>query len=96
MSGITRTTEVTVADAWANDDGEVTIEVSGNLVSLSIVEAATYALTVADAALDASRAQDEKDAELAVQQMRDRMVASQSGLDDLESGRDVRQKWPCE
>ncbi len=94
---ITRTKEVTIADAWANDDGDVTLELKGRTAPVSIVEAAEFAAAVMGAAWDAAVANAEKDGELAVQQMRDRMAETRTALDDLvpaEGGR--RQKYPSE
>jgi len=74
---------VTLADAWANDDGGVTIAIDGSAVDVSVVEAAEYATSVMDAAWEAAQANAEKDAEIAVQQMRERMTDSASGLDGV-------------
>lgn len=79
--GITRTR--TVADAWANDDGGVTIEVDGSAVAVTVVEAAEYASTVMNAAWEAAQSNAEKDGFLAVEQMRERMAESRSDLDGV-------------
>jgi hypothetical protein len=71
MSAITKT--VTVADVWANDDGGVSLEVEGTIVPLSIVEAATYAVAVMDAAIEAAAGTD-ADAEQTIREMRERMA----------------------
>lgn len=94
---ITRTKEITVADAWANDDGDVTLELDGSKTQVSVIEAVEYAVAVMDAAWQAAAANAEKDGEIAVQQMRERMAESRTALDDLvpaEGGR--RQKYPSE
>lgn len=94
---ITRTKEITLADAWGNDDGEVSVEVAEQVVSLTVVEAAEFAVHVMDAAWEAAVTNAEKDGEIAVQQMRERLAGSRSAIDDLvpaEGGR--RQRYPSE
>lgn len=71
MSAITKT--VTVADVWANDDGGVSLELEGTIVDLSIVEAATYAAAVMDAAIEAAAGTD-ADAEQTIRELRERMA----------------------
>lgn len=53
---ITRTREVTVADAWANDEDGVTLEAGDARVALTVDEAHAYGQLVMQAALEASQA----------------------------------------
>jgi len=53
---ITRTTETTVADAWADDEGGVTLEVTDGRASLTADEAHAYGQLVMQAGLDAAQA----------------------------------------
>ncbi len=94
---ITRTKEITLADAWGNDDGEVSVEVAEQVVSLTVVEAVEFAVHVMDAAWETAQANAEKDGQLVVEQMRERMARDRTAIDDLvpaEGGR--RQKYPSE
>jgi hypothetical protein len=54
--GITRTSEVTVADVWANDDEGVTLEVGEGRATLTVDEAHAYGQQVMEAALTAAQA----------------------------------------
>lgn len=77
---VTRTKEVTVADAWGNDVGGVTVEIRGRKVHLSTEEAFAFAHDVVSAAVEAQQAAQAKfDAERSLAGYRDRMV-----LDDVE------------
>lgn len=75
MSGITRTQDVTVADAWANDDGGVSLEVEGHVIPVSPEEAIAFALALFAAAVDAAESEDEKsDAEQTIAELEDRVT----------------------
>lgn len=75
MSGITRTQDVTVADAWANDEGGVSVEVEGRIVSVTPEEAIGFALSLFAAAVDAAESEDEKvDAERVIAELEDRVT----------------------
>lgn len=77
---VTRTKEVTVADAWGNDVGGVTVEVGKGRAHLTTEEAFAFAHDVVTAAVEAQRATRETfDAERSMAEYRDRMV-----LDDVE------------
>lgn len=54
--GITRTTEYVVADAWGNDQDEVTVKVGDTTATLTLEEAHEYGRQVMQAALDAAQA----------------------------------------
>lgn len=49
---IVRAREVTIADAWGNDEGGITLEVRGKRARVSIDEAEEYALGILNAATD--------------------------------------------
>lgn len=75
MNAIMRTQDVTVADAWANDDGGVSLEVEGKIVPVSPEEAIAFAVLLYAAAVDAAEAIDEKaDAEQTIAELEDRVV----------------------
>jgi hypothetical protein len=74
VSAVTRTKEVTLADAWANDEDGVTLEVEGTLVPVTIVEAAEFAVHLMGAAWEAAQSAADKDAEIAIAQLRERMT----------------------
>lgn len=71
--GIVRTQDVTVADAWANDDGGVSLEVEGRIVPVTPEEAIAFAVLLYAVAVDAADAIDEKaDAEQTIDEFMDR------------------------
>lgn len=75
MSGIMRTRDVVVADAWANDDGGVSLEFEGNVVPVTPEEAILFALSVFAAAVDAAEAIDEKaEAEITLTELGERAL----------------------
>jgi len=53
---ITRTREVTVADAWANDEDGVTLEAGDGRATLTVDEAHAYGQQVIQAAFEAAQA----------------------------------------
>lgn len=53
---VVRTVETTIADAWADDEGGVTLEVTEGRASLTPDEAHAYGQLVMQAGLDAAQA----------------------------------------
>lgn len=78
---VVRTKEVTLVEAWGNDEGGVTVALGKRRAHLTVEEAAAFALELGTAAADALRASQETfAAERSLAEYRDRMR-----LDDAEA-----------